>query len=71
MVAKKKRSKRISSRKSSPQIKTDFEIYAQGIKRLKELEKELNLLDTSGFYKDEQIIRARLKNVSDIPIIEA
>jgi len=68
-MAKKKK------RKSAPKKKTDiskkeFQAFARGVDRLKELEKELKSLDTRGFYKDEQYIRSRLKSVSEIPNIE-
>jgi hypothetical protein len=64
MVKKtKKRAEESISRK-------DFEAFKFGIERLKELEKELNSLNTKGFAKEESEIRARLKNVSEIPEIE-
>ena len=50
--------------------KRNFEIFAHGVERLKELEKELNDLNTKGHYKDEQFIRSRLRTVSEIPDIE-
>jgi len=56
--------------KNTSQIRRDFEVFAQGIERLKELRNELDSLDTTGFSKEEQSIRSKLKNVSDIPIIE-
>jgi len=56
--------------KSPEQIKKDLSVFTKGVERLKELENEINSLDTRGFYKEEQTIRAKLKNVSDIPIIE-
>ena len=74
MVKKKKRTKRAkrvrSIQKSPEQVKKDLEIFATGVKRLQELERELDSLDTKGFYREEQEIRNRLKNVSDIPFIE-
>ncbi len=57
-------------KKSHTQVKKDLEIFTKGVERLKELENELNSLDTRGFYREEQLIRIKLKNVSDIPIIE-
>lgn len=57
-------------KKSKEQVKKDFEIFAEGVERLKELEKELNSLDTRDFLRDAAEIRSRLKNVSDIPSIE-
>ncbi len=58
------------NKKSPVQIKKDLEIFKKGVERLKELEMELNSLDSRGFSFDEQKIRMKLKNVSDIPIIE-
>ena len=68
MVNKKKVKKEVV--KSHVQVKKDFEIFAKGVERLKELELELERLDTRGFAKEEVVIRSRLKNVSDIPFIE-
>jgi hypothetical protein len=48
----------------------DFETFKFGVERLKELEKELNLLDTRGFSSDVIYIKSILKNVSEIPNIE-
>lgn len=48
-----------------------FKIYEQGVLRLKELEKELNSLNTSKYKKQEKEIRKKLKNVSLIPEIES
>lgn len=45
-------------------------IYEKGVKRLKELEKELNSLDTKKFRKYKRAIRKKLKSVSLIPEIE-
>ena len=59
-----------STGKSSAQIKKGLVIFEKGVERLKELELELNNLDTRGFAYDEQKIRTKLKNVSDIPAIE-
>ena len=66
MVVKKQ--KRV--KKSPVQIKKDLELFEKGIVRLKELERELNNLDTRGFNREEQSIRSKLKNVSDIILIE-
>ena len=68
VVNKKKVKKEVV--KSHVQVKKDFEIFAKGVERLKELELELERLDTRGFAKEEVVIRSRLKNVSDIPFIE-
>lgn len=54
----------------SPISKTDFETFKFGVERLKELEKELNSLDTRGFAKEDKDIRVKLKKVSEIPVIE-
>src|SRR4030042_4530592 len=59
-----------SIKKTPLQIKQDLELFAKGVERLKGLGSELNSLDTRGFYKEEQEIKTRLKNVSDIPLIE-
>ena len=67
----KKRTKNLKVVKKNPlQAKKDFEIFAKGVERLKELEQELNNLDTRGFAREEESIRNKLKNVSDIPRIE-
>src|SRR3989344_780419 len=58
------------NKKKSSVSKTDFETFKFGVERLKEIEKELNSLDTRGFAKEEQDIKARLKKVSEIPYIE-
>ncbi len=50
--------------------RSDFETFKFGVQRLKELEKELNRLDTRGFSAEERAIRSKLKNVSMIPQIE-
>jgi len=75
VVIKKKKSKvssspsKISKSKSSISRK-DFETFKFGVVRLNELKKELDSLDTRGFSKEEQAIRNKLKNVSEIPNIE-
>lgn len=51
-------------------VEEKFQIYATGIKRLKDLEITLNNLDTRGFELQEGIIRKKLKEVSLIPEIE-
>lgn len=49
----------------------DFEIYAKGVKRLEELEKETNLLNADKKFPAEVAsIRSKLKHVSEIPQIE-
>ncbi len=48
----------------------DFEAFKIGVERLKELQRELNSLDTKKFKSDADAIRAKLKNVSEIPNIE-
>jgi hypothetical protein len=52
-------------------LRRDFEIFSKGIQRLEELRAELDSLNARGHEADAARIRARLKNVSDIPIIEA
>jgi hypothetical protein len=52
-------------------VRSDFEIYAKGIKRLEELEKEVNLLNVDKKFPSETAsIRSKLKHVSEIPQIE-
>jgi len=64
-------SKKRERKKENPSVsRKDFETFQFGVQRLKELEKELNSMDTRGFAREEQIIRAKLKNVSEIPNIE-
>jgi hypothetical protein len=49
----------------------DFEIYARGIKRLEELEKEIDFLNVDKKFPSEVAsIRSKLKHVSEIPQIE-
>ena len=67
MVRKKKNKQ---TKKTSSQIQQDMELFAKGVERLKELKQELSSLDTKGFAKEEQSIKSKLKNVSDVPIIE-
>ena len=71
MVSKKnKTSPKSKKQKKGSVSKTDFETFKFGVERLKELEKELNSLDTRGFAGEEQDIKSRLKKVSEIPYIE-
>jgi len=56
--------------KSSSVSRRDFETFQVGVERLTELRKELNSLDTRGFNREEQEIKSKLKNVSEIPDIE-
>lgn len=78
-MAKKKSSKRKSSKKtphkksssnSKSVNKADFETFKFGVERLKELKKELNSLDTKGFSLEEESIKSKLKDVTQIPTIE-
>jgi len=48
----------------------DFKLYAEGVKRLKELKNELDSLDTRRFKNEELSIRKKLKSVHMIPQIE-
>jgi uncharacterized protein YjiS (DUF1127 family) len=59
--------KKISDKKEAMER---FNVYAAGVKRLRELEKELESLHTAKFEKEEEKIRAKLKNVSQIAEIE-
>jgi hypothetical protein len=51
-------------------IREKFNIYSHGVRRLRELERELDSLNTDKFQKDEKLIRRKLKSVSLIPEIE-
>jgi hypothetical protein len=52
-------------------VKSDFDIYAKGVKRLEELEKELDFLNVDKKFPSETAsIRSKLKHVSEIPQIE-
>ena len=51
-------------------FRRDFEVFKKGIQRLEELKAELDSLNTRGFESEANSIRAKLKNVSDIPLIE-
>ncbi|MDP1729117.1 MAG: hypothetical protein Q8L27_02860 [archaeon] len=48
----------------------DFEVFASGVRRLRELEKELDSSDTKNFKQEERDIRRKLKSVHLIPQIE-
>lgn len=70
---KRKAQKKIPASKiDSPETMTkrDFENLEKGIEKLKEFERELDSLDTSRFSVEAASIRAKLKDVSKIPIIE-
>jgi hypothetical protein len=79
-VSKKKAVRRKTSKKkdfpkkvsmTADQIsRSDFEAFQFGVKRLKDLREELDKINTEGFYREEKAIRAKLKNVSEIPNIE-
>jgi len=56
--------------KKSGISREDFEAFKIGIERLKELQRELNSLNTKKFKSEAQAIRLKLKNVSEIPNIE-
>jgi hypothetical protein len=52
-------------------IEEDFEAFKEGVKRLKELKKELDSIKTNGkFKKEKNKINSKLKSVYLIPIIE-
>ncbi len=71
-TVKKKIARKVSNNSNTNKTgKKDFEAFKFGIGRLKELERELNSIDKRGFLKQEQNIRKRLKNVSEIPNIES
>lgn len=52
-------------------IEKNFEIFSRGIERLQELEKELDSLDKNGFETEINEIKAKLKDVTEIPDIES
>ncbi|MBU3913833.1 MAG: hypothetical protein KKE50_07110, partial [Nanoarchaeota archaeon] len=51
-------------------LRGDFEIFSKGIRRLEELRGEVDGLNTRGFEAEAAVIRAKMKNVSEIPNIE-
>jgi len=51
-------------------LRQDFEIFSKGIRRLEELRAELDGMNTRGFDAEASAIRAKMKNVSEIPFIE-
>ena len=67
---KRRKIEKRGSENKLPISKEKFEVFKFGVERLKELERELNSLDKRGFIKEEQSIRIKLKNVSEIPAIE-
>ena len=66
----KKGTKKSKSSSEKSINRKDFETFRFGVQRLKELEKELDSMDTRGFSKEANSIKSKLKNVSDIPLIE-
>ena len=74
-IKKVKRKVRRVKKRTQPKTQSsvtgkDFEVFEFGVQRLKELKKELGFLNTRGFSAEESSIRSKLKNVSDIPVIE-
>jgi len=51
-------------------LRRDFEVFSKGVARLEELRTELDSLNLKGHEAEAAIIRAKLKNVSEIPNIE-
>jgi hypothetical protein len=51
-------------------LKKDFEVFSKGVQRLEELRSELESLNARGHDSEVLSIRSKLKNVSDIPVIE-
>ena len=51
-------------------MRKDFEVFGRGVERLEELRAELNALKVKGHDAEVLSIRAKLKNVSEIPNIE-
>lgn len=72
MVVKKAGKKKVIRRtsKRSSISKMDFEAFKFGVERLKEIERELNSLDTRNFASEERDIRGKLKDISQLPYIE-
>lgn len=69
----KKRGKKVSVKKKGSSKKgkisrNDFEAFKFGVQRLKDLEKELNSLDTRGFSKEVQVIKSKLKTLDHLHI---
>jgi hypothetical protein len=60
----------VNSVKPQIEFERDFKIYEQGVLRLRELEDLLDHLNTMGFWNAEKKIRAKLRDVSEIPTIE-
>jgi len=68
---RKKNPRRVrSSNVSGSMSKKEFKTFEFGVQRLKELGDELNSLDTRGFSREAQVIKSKLKTVSEIPNIE-
>lgn len=67
---KKVRRKKTHPKPKGPIDRKDFETFQFGVERLKELRKEFESLDTSGFHKEAMSIRSKLKDVSQIPYVE-
>lgn len=59
-----------SNKKPSLKALQDFEIYGKGVRRLVQLKKELDALDTRKFKSQERAIRRKLNSVHLIPEIE-
>ena len=51
-------------------IKRKFEEYERKIQRLKELERELNFLDTKGFENEVRAIRSKIKDPNKVNQVE-
>jgi len=66
----KRAKKRTEPKKKVSISRKDFEAFEFGVQRLKELERELNSLNTKKFSVEAASIRSKLKDVSQIPIIE-
>jgi hypothetical protein len=56
--------------KGKSTIVKDFEVFSKGVQRLEEIKKELDGLNVRGYGNEVASIRARLKNVSEIPSVE-
>ena len=68
--SKKPKKRRLSKKKVTEKAIHDFELYGKGVRRLVNLKKELDSLDTRRFKSQERAIRKKLHSVHLIPEIE-
>jgi len=71
LMAPKKRAVKKTPKETPTSIsRKDFETFGFGVQRLKEIERELNSMNTSKFPDETASIKSKLKDVSQIPILE-